>query len=171
MTEQISKPKHPIGRPTKYKPEYCQAIIDYFSIPQTKQLTKTYYTKAGTTIEEPIEKPNDLPFLEDFAWNICGVPHTTMLQWVNKYPDFRIAYTRAKELQKAFMVRNGISGLYPPAAYAFTAKNITDMRDKTEIDASLSITSWSMALEPKEKKSKTIKDATAPKLLQNIESK
>jgi hypothetical protein len=50
------------------------------------------------------------------------------------------------------MVRNGIAGLYPPAAYAFTAKNITDMRDRTEIDAALSITSWIMALEPKEKR-------------------
>src|SRR5271157_578893 len=123
MTDAIAKPKH-AGRPTKYKPEYCQAIIDYFSIPKTKQLIKKYVTKSGTIIEEPIEKPNDLPFLEAFARSI-GVNIDTLHAWCKSYREFSDAFTHAKELQKQFMVQNGISGLYPPAAYAFTAKNIT----------------------------------------------
>ena len=30
--------KHPGGRPTKYKPEYCQAIIEYFKDPEVQPL-------------------------------------------------------------------------------------------------------------------------------------
>ena len=39
--------KHPGGRPSKYKPEYCQAILDYFNIPATYITKKTMITKSG----------------------------------------------------------------------------------------------------------------------------
>jgi hypothetical protein len=151
MVADSPKAKHAGGRPSTYKPEYCKQIIEYFTIPQTRQIIKEYVTKSGTIIKEPIEKPNDLPFLEAFARSI-GSNIQTLHMWCKRHREFHEAFTHAKELQKEFMVRNGIAGLYPPAAYAFTAKNITDMRDRTEIDAALSITSWIMALEPKEKR-------------------
>lgn len=43
--------------------------------------------------------------------------------------EFSKAYKEAKEIQKEFLIQNGLVGASPSAAYIFTAKNVTDMRD------------------------------------------
>lgn len=50
-----------------------------------------------------------------------------------KNPEFYGAYNACKNLQKDFLIQNGLAGCYPPASYIFTAKNITDMRDRIEV--------------------------------------
>jgi hypothetical protein len=61
----------------------------------------------------------------------------TLVEWAKpdnetKYPGFSAAYNQAKDLEKEFLVDSGLAGLYPPASFIFTAKNITDMRDRQE---------------------------------------
>ena len=46
------------------------------------------------------------------------------------------SYKEAKEVQKEFLMANGLVGASPPAAYIFTAKNVTDMKDKQEVEHS-----------------------------------
>jgi hypothetical protein len=134
--------KHPGGRPTKYKPEYCKAIIKFFSIPPNRKEVMEVSTSQGVsakggTSDFRKEKyqlvPNDPPFFEDFATSI-GVSDDTIVNWAKRYPEFLAAYNKAKFLQKRFLIINGLAGCYPPASYIFTAKNITDMRDKQEVD-------------------------------------
>ena len=125
-------PKSNVGRPTKYRPEYCQQLLAHFSQPLTKTVIKKYTTKAGTVIEEPIEKPNELPTIEGFAESI-GVVKDVIIDWTNKYPEFLFAYRRAKQIFRDFIVRNGITGRYDSRFAQFVAINDTDMRDRKEV--------------------------------------
>ncbi len=126
--------KFDTGRPSDYKEEYCKDIIEFFSRALTKDVIKTYTTKAGTVIEEKIEKPNELPTLEEYC-NKLGIVVNTLKAWTKDHPDFLTAFTRAKQLEKDFLVKNGISGRYDKT-WMFVAQNFTDMRDKVQLTGS-----------------------------------
>lgn len=110
--------------------------------------------------------PNKLPTLSQFARNI-GVDYTTVWEWAEKgehgnefltdkpekyseeqlierfelkknISQFAKAFARAKQSQKDFLIQNGLMGTTPPQSYIFTAKNITDMRDKVESEVTIS---------------------------------
>ena len=131
-----TKPKHAGGRPPAYKTEYCQAIIDFFDIEPYREVEVTIKSKNGNVITKDELRANPLPFLSRFAESI-GVTHKCLLGWVHRYPEFSTAYARAKQLQKAMLVENGLQGLYNSHFAIFTAKNITDMRDVQEIKAEI----------------------------------
>lgn len=135
-----------VGRPPKYKPKYAKAIIEFFSVPAFQSVLKKEIIKSNGTVErEYIQMAADLPTLERFAWSI-GVDDKTLQRWSErtvsktskklKYPEFCLAYNKAKQLQKEWLMSVGLKGLAPPASFIFTAKNITNMRDKQEIDHS-----------------------------------
>lgn len=106
--------------------------------------------------------PNRMPTLYRFARKI-KVDYTTVWRWANggeitaienkidkaiqdgkATPDdikhlqdlklFCNAYNEAKELQKDFIINIGLAGAAPAPFAIFTAKNVTDMRDKVETD-------------------------------------
>ena len=52
------------------------------------------------------------------------------------FDEFRKAYMTCKQLQKDFLIHVGLSGASPSAFAIFTAKNVTDMRDKVESEVS-----------------------------------
>ena len=142
------------GQPTKYNNRYCQMLIDHFSGPEFERYIKSEritIKKNGTkeTWYDYGYRCTSFPTFDGFARKI-DVNGDTIVEWASvKYPDnyeekrlakklkhpkFSAAYNTAKELQKEFLVNNGIKGYSPPAAYIFTAKNVTDMRDKQEVD-------------------------------------
>jgi hypothetical protein len=121
------------GRPTKYNPSYCQQIIEYFSAPLTKNLKKTYTTKAGTVIEEDVEKGSEFPTIDEFSAKILGVDDTTLINWTREHPEFLAAYTRAKQLQRDFLIKNGLQERYNSQFAIFVAKNCCGMTDKSEV--------------------------------------
>lgn len=120
------------GRPTKYKPEYCQEIIDYFNIETTRKVKTEYKNKKGETWEKEELAAEQLRFLSGFARKI-GVCHDTLCEWCKVHPAFSEAYKKAKALQKEHLITCGLLGLFPAAAFIFTAKNIAGMRDKQEV--------------------------------------
>ena len=106
--------------------------------------------------------PNRMPTLYRFARKI-GVDYTTVWRWadggeitaveekidkaiqegkatpdvIQHLQDLRLfcnAYKEAKELQKEFLINIGLAGAAPAPFAIFTAKNVTDMRDKVETD-------------------------------------
>ena len=109
------------GSPTKYKPEYCQAIIRFFSVKHFKVVRKKQIA-------------NPIPYLKDFAWRICKVDYVTVNGWSKDYPEFGYAYTIAKSLQETMFVSNSLKGLYDSRFAIFAAKNMFGWVDKTEID-------------------------------------
>ena len=76
---------------------------------------------------------NRLPTLRNFAKSI-EVSIDTVYEWIKQHEEFSDAFTHAKDLQKWFLIENGLNGCYNPMFAIFTAKNITDMRDKTETE-------------------------------------
>lgn len=125
---------HGVGAPTKYKPEYAHSLLEYFqSAPTTKLLQKTYIGKKGVQVTEDVEVANCIPFFERFAHSI-GVTTKCMWEWKDKYPEFSKAYAQAQEIQKTFLIENGLLNRYNAQFAIFTAKNITDMRDKIDVD-------------------------------------
>ena len=128
-------PKHPGGRPSKYEDQHCADIIRFFSVAKNKQIVKSVTTgKNEYEKTEYTTVPNDLPTFAGFARKI-GVNGDTVVEWTKKNAEFSAAYNVAKELQKEFLVDNGLKGLYPPASFIFVAKNVTTMRDKQEVES------------------------------------
>lgn len=124
----------PGGRPTKYKPEYCDEIVEFFSVEPTREVEVVTIDKKGNESVRYEQKPNPLPQLVHFAAKI-GVDDDTIVEWAKKHKEFSAAYNKTKRLQKAFLIENGLhAGRYAPAFAIFTAKNITDMRDVIETE-------------------------------------
>ncbi len=119
------------GRPTSYRPEYCDQIIELFSRPPTKTRVKTIRTAKGAEITEEVEVPEKLPTLIEFAHSI-GVNKDTLYEWAKHHVAFSVALTRAREKAETFLVQNGLLGLYPPKSFIFVAQNYTGLRDKVE---------------------------------------
>lgn len=124
------------GAPSQYDPEYCQAIIDYFTVDPYYIEEINHYGKNGALAwVDKKRMSNPLPKFHEFAGTI-GVTHATLLNWCKSHEEFFEAYERAKELQKFFLIENGLNGCYNPSSFIFVAKNITDMKDKQEHEVS-----------------------------------
>ena len=164
------------GRPTKFKAEFVEKIIKFFDIdPYKKEVleySKEYF--ATGVLKKESEKfkhiPNKLPTLYGFAKDV-GVDYTTVYRWAEKGEDlpedgikkdedkknfkrFCNAYKEAKELQKEFLISIGLAGAAPSPFAIFTAKNVTDMRDKQEVEHSGGIGLTDLFNAAKEKKKK-----------------
>jgi len=57
----------------------------------------------------------------------------SLSDWARAHPDFNRALTHAKEIRTKMLVNNGLTGLYDPHSWIFTAKNLSGMSDKTEV--------------------------------------
>lgn len=125
------------GRPTKYKPEYIDQLIEYFDI-------ESGYEKEVENSKGQMQSlwiPNNFPTFAGFACQI-GVHRETLRNWCEEHQEFFAAYKKAEEHQERLLVENGLRGSYNPAFAIFTAKNVIGWRDKREhvVDANMKIT-------------------------------
>lgn len=129
----------PAGRPSEYKPEYCDQIIAFFNVPPFE--VKTGVDKDGNFVER--FQTNTFPTFERFAAKI-GVVAITLRHWAEEKdsegnyvrPDFFQAYSRARDMQAANMVEGGMAGTYAGPFTVLAAKNLIAWRDKQEIEHS-----------------------------------
>lgn len=123
------------GRPTAYKPEYCQMMRDYFVI----DVSKAVEVNVGGGKTETRHITNTFPTLTRFAVNI-GVSRDTLYEWALKkdeqgnlvYPDFSDALTCAQDMQETLMIEGGLSGHYESKFLTFLAPNISRLKNKVE---------------------------------------
>lgn len=138
------------GRPCDWRPEINDLLVEFFRSPPVGEyvssVTTRFHEETGKKTYEKSDRkqlPKTVPFFGAFERKM-GLSHGTLSRWVKaieeadenepeKYPGFLDAYNAAKELQKEFLISLGLSGLVPPAAFCFVAKNLTDMRDQREI--------------------------------------
>lgn len=130
LSKQSEQPEP--GQPTKYKPEYCQQLIDYFSIEPLKIVAeqKIIGTEGGKYVSRRL--PQRFPWFEGFARKI-GVHRNTLKNWCAEHPEFAEAYDTAKDLQREFIVDVALSGAAPPSFAIFTMKNICGWRDERDL--------------------------------------
>jgi len=126
---------HPGGRPTKYRKEYCQDILDFFNVPAYIEIVQKTTDPDGNTTEKPTGKykPNDLPQFIDFADKI-GVSRETLHEWRREHQEFSDAYKKAKGYQQRNWMKCSLLGLYSPAFTIFFGKNIFKWKDKHELE-------------------------------------
>ena len=120
------------GQPTKYKPEYCQKLIDYFSIEPLEVIREQEITgtEGGKYVSRRL--PQRFPWFEGFARKI-GVHRNTLKNWCNEHPEFAEAYETAKDLQREFLVDIGLSGATSASFAIFTMKNVCGWRDERDL--------------------------------------
>lgn len=103
----------PFGRPTLYKPEYCERLIGHMS--------------------------NGLSF-ESFA-AVIDVNRDTLYEWVKTHTDFSDAKKRATDKCLLWWEVEGINALnrkfYQPAIWIFNVRNRFGWTDKAESKSEL----------------------------------
>lgn len=82
-TEQAQPEKRPVGRPSKYKPEFCEAIVKH--------------GKLGMTVPEMADE--------------LDVSIQTLYEWSGVHPEFSEAFSRAQEAAEACWARKIREGL------------------------------------------------------------
>ena len=114
----VDKPA--LGRPTKYKPEYCQLLIDHMS--------KGYsYQCFGSVV---------------------GVAKSTVEDWEKKKAAFRGAKEVGTALSLHFWEKIGINAVcgripgFNASAYIFTMKNKFNWTDRTDLKIDATITGF-----------------------------
>ena len=124
------------GRPSLFKEEYTQELIDFFSVSAYTEYP--LLDDKGQVIGMK-NVPNKFPTLARFAVNI-GVCRDTLYEWSTakdenenlKHPDFSYAYKKAKDYQEALIAEGTLAGAFNPTFAIFTAKNVLGWKDKTE---------------------------------------
>ena len=80
----MDAPKRPVGRPSQYRPEYCERVIE-----------------LGKEGASPAQMAADL-----------GISHrNTLDDWAEVHPEFSEAYTHARTQAQAWWERKGMNGL------------------------------------------------------------
>lgn len=113
------------GRPTKYKPEYCQQLVDYFNRPLAVSNGRK-------------KEASELPMLIGFAMEI-GVCVDTLHEWQNVHPEFSEAYKKAKKLQEQLIAANAMNNRYNAYFAQFMLKNNHGWKDKQEVEQTQTI--------------------------------
>ena len=140
MAKQEEKTKRPVGRPTKYYPEIVQELVDWFDQEPYEDVEIEHYGKNGEI--KWIDKkrmPRQLPTLINFA-RAKGIGLSTIYDWIDPkhssyQQKFSDTYTRvAKTAQREVIIQNGLNGTFNPIFTKFVAVNMTDMRDKQDMD-------------------------------------
>lgn len=107
------------GRPTLYKDDYPQRLLDYFSVPLR--------TEDG--------KATDMPTLAGFAASI-GVAYQTINKWHDMYPEFGEAYDACKTKTLDRLIKFGLTGEYSGNFAKFLMVNdfCDDYKDRRDVD-------------------------------------
>ena len=126
------------GCPTKYKPEYCQQIIDFFNKKPYEPIMIKAKDGEGEVVAtdkngRALFNPCSLPTKEGFAISI-GIHRETLINWSKKHTEFFDAIKKAEDYQKDILIQNGLIGNYDKTFAIFVAKNVTDMNDKQTVD-------------------------------------
>jgi hypothetical protein len=110
----MGKEKRGRGQPTKYRPEYCDLLIEHM--------------RQGLSFES-------------FA-AIVGTHKQTLYNWCDARPEFLDAKKRATELCRLWWEKAGLGGMYMggkdnpfnATVWLFNMKNRFGWRDKQEIE-------------------------------------
>jgi len=126
------------GRPSKYCPILCRCLVEYFDQEPTTTKEIKHYKNGELAWTDLKEVPNRIPTLTRFAKD-HNIGWVTIHEWIdpnegNYKPDFANAYQHARAVRKSFLCDSAVIGHMPPNTFKFIAVNLTDMRDRQEVD-------------------------------------
>ncbi len=111
-----------------------ESMYDYFfDAPSTKQVTELAYLKGGDVKDVVKEVALPPPMYSEFCRK-HKIPWKQFVYAKKNIEEFKEAIEECDNIVKEFIIKNGLSGNYTTQFAIFTAKNITDMKDKHEIE-------------------------------------
>lgn len=105
------------GRPSLYRTEYCQSIIDYFAFKDVE-----YQVVGEGKNTAVVKKVPELPTFAGFADSI-GVHRQTLHEWCEAHPEFSDAYARARDRLERMIWKHGLAGDYASQMAQFFLKS------------------------------------------------
>jgi hypothetical protein len=129
---------HAGGRPTKYRPEFCQDIIDFFSIEPIEYAKEITTYKDGTKNEKEVPRAAKTPYLIHWCQKHKIHPNT-IGEWSSKFPEFLCSLIVVKQLQEAFLAECGLKEAHNAFMSFQALKNVSGWRDKTEQDVTFKV--------------------------------
>jgi len=121
--------KKDTGRPTLYKKEYCEHIVNYFERCQAEILVDVKFFQPNknatiSTILNPLNEDETVdagnvkeisqklvmqrfPTFARYARSI-GVTKTTLYEWADVYPEFSYSMRQCNEIAESILVENGL---------------------------------------------------------------
>ena len=121
------------GRPSKYKPEFCEMMIDYFNREDYIVREKQVATASGRKVTMDSVEASDYPSFYGFAAFI-RVNIDTLHEWKKVHPDFSDAYAECKAIQARLILTHAMNGNYNASFAKFMLINNFGMKDKIESD-------------------------------------
>jgi hypothetical protein len=109
---------------SKYDPKYDREIIAHF-----ESYIDAIKNKDATELRK---KVLDFPMFSDFAAKI-GISDEDLELWKKKYPSFLLAYSRALQLYRKYIVMTGSSAVSNPIFTMFVSKNVAGFRDSVDM--------------------------------------
>ena len=97
----------------KYKEEYCDDIIAYFS-----------------------SEDDRFPTFEGFASSI-GVLLETIERWTTAYPRFKESYEKSKQIQKEKLISKALNRTYDASIARLLMSSFFAIREKTEVESTV----------------------------------
>lgn len=110
-----------------YDESFCGRLLTYFDVPPFK-ITEVMKKDGSVTL---LETASELPTFAGFA-KALGVTQQVLARWEKKYPAFREAADKARDLQYNILVQNSLRGNYSASFAVFTAKNMLGWKDGKE---------------------------------------
>lgn len=157
MTKQQTPKKRRPGQPTKYRKEYAEDIVTYFSKDVVEKIENTTegLGKSAWKKTEVRYEATFFPTIELYAAKI-GVDDTTLINWAEirypddysvkalrgkrRHPEFFAAYTRAKAIQKGLVIQYGMIGKLDSRFATFFANANLGMTTKAENEEHVTVT-------------------------------
>lgn len=140
--------KRGVGRPSVFRPEFCQMLLSFFRIDLEREVEVTKQDKEGKPVTVVETVLNRFPTLTRFADSI-DVTRQTLHDWATaveedgatlKHPEFSYAYARAKDLQESLLIEGGMSGVYEPRFASLASKNLIGWRDQIDQTVTATVT-------------------------------
>lgn len=125
-----------IGSPTIYKPEYCDAMIEFFEAAQLPGDLAPDDSGPGSGRRQAERIYTHLPTLQAFARTI-GTHVQRLYEWEKRHSAFAEACARARSIMDQHMAQGLASGVYNPTGGMFVAKNLAGWKDKTEVETTV----------------------------------
>ena len=103
--------KRPVGRPTEYKPEYCNLVVTHMGDGNT-------FRSFGPVV---------------------GVSHQCLYEWIDKHPEFGDAKKVAEDHCEWYWLKLGKAAAsgqienFNATAFVWLTKNILKWRDRSEV--------------------------------------
>lgn len=128
--EEKKQRKEPFGRPTKYKENYPEVLVDWFERPDFEYEDQEV-ASAGVVKTIRVKVPTKFPSVEGFCRHL-KISKVTFHKWVKKYPLFMNALSKCKAIQQDHLVNHALNGTFHAGFAKFLMINLTEYKDKVE---------------------------------------